>query len=350
MTMLRSVMRGRSRRPLGPLAALLVAAGLPACRATPNPMDRMTSQITTPVQLPWGAELPRTLTSYPPRSEEAVPESWPTPEFPLMRVHAGGTIAVLHHIGRRFVPSRTVRWTVVAPGAAAATHAAPDPFADDRAPVAVDFQVQDGGDTLVLLEQVAGEGGAAVSRLAVLTPKGVVARRDRLDGSPYLRVVTDDRGRTYLLDHRNGNGLTEVDLTTGALGPRHSVAPGTRAALAANFGVEVPAGQLAAPDPARVAAPPSVPAALVFLFGVDGADNYYTVVDEEILAVGFGGAVRKRIRLADHPDLAPTSPPPGQILARLAPSPQWQVDRDGNVYIPRVDADGFRVVRVAVRP
>jgi hypothetical protein len=324
---------------LAPVALALIAI---ACRSTPSKMDRMS--IETTIRIPWSRALPRSLVRFPEHSESSGQER--TPALPLVRLQPGG-VAVVNYFGDGFAPSGTVSWSLTAPGATPAqVRSAADPFGDARAVLAVDAWVHDDG-RLILLEKVATTSGGEASRLAVLSGTGAPVTRELADG-PYVRIVPDDGGRLYLVGHQGGNTLVELDAGTGDLGRRIAVAPGTRAALAANRGVTLAARHLDPQDGSRVAMPQAMPQALVYMFGVDGYDNYYTLVDGEIVVVAFAGQVLGRVPLKDRAELTPAASADG-IVARPAPSLAWQVDSRGDVFVPRVDGRELQVLRITTR-
>lgn len=302
--------------------------------------------VETMLRIPWGAELPRSLVWYPERSELAGSDSRQSPAIPVIRVIRGGAIAALNHVGSGYLPAGTVRWWVQAPASAPVrARSAPYPFAaDGDTATAVDFWVDDAGG-LVLLERTAGADGRAGARLAVVSAAGELTRKLALDG-PYVRLVPDDAGHLYLVSHQGSGALVTFDATAGQLGAPVALTPGTRAALVANRGAVIPARTLTGGDAARVAPAAGLPEALVFLFGIDGADNYDTVVGGELVSVTFTGQIRRRIPLTSVPALAPAHAGSGEILARPALPTAWQVDPDGRIYVPRVTPDEFQVVRL----
>ena len=140
--------------------------------------------IETTVRIPWGAQLTRTLSAYPAHSESDGAQQ--APELPLVRVQAGGAVAILNYFGRGFAPAGTLRWSLQAPGDASPhLWSAPDPFAPGRAVLAVDFWVDEQG-RLIVLEKVAAEGGGEASRLAVVPATGAPVVREPLEGNVAL--------------------------------------------------------------------------------------------------------------------------------------------------------------------
>jgi hypothetical protein len=324
------------------LASTALALIAVACRSTPSKMDRMS--IETTIHIPWSDALPRSLVPFPEHSESSGREQ--TPALPLVRLQPRG-VAVVNYFGEGFVPGGTVSWLLTAPGAPPAPfHSAADPFGGTRGVLAVDAWVH-GDGRLILLEKIAAAGGGEASRLAVLSGTGAPVTYE-LAGGPYVRIVPDERGHLYLVSHQGGNTLVELDVDTGELGRQIQVPPGSRAALAANRGVVLAGRHLESQDASRLVAPPAMPQALVYLFGVDADDNYYTRIDGEIVAVTFAGQVLGRVPLTGRAELTPAAGGDG-IVVRLALSPAWQVDARGDVFVPRVDGHELQVLRIATR-
>jgi hypothetical protein len=321
------------------LASTALALIAIACRSTPSKMDRMS--IETTIRIPWSDALPRSLVPFPEHAESSGGEQ--TPALPLVRLQPRG-VAVVNYFGNGFAPGGTVSWSLTAPGTPPAPfRSAVDPVSGADRVLTVDAWVHDDG-RLVLLEKIAAAGGEA-SRLAVLSAGGVPVTRE-LAGGPYLRIVPDERGNLYLVSHQGGNTLLELDVDTGELGRQIQVPPGSRAALAANRGMVLTARHFESQDVSRVVAPPEMPQALVYLFGVDADDNYYTWIDGEIVAVTFVGQVLNRMPLTGRTELTPVAGGDG-IVVRLSPSPAWQVDARGDVFAPRVDGHELQVLRIA---
>lgn len=297
--------------------------------------------LETIVRIPWGDGLTRTLSAYPQRSEADDPEARQSPAIPSMRVFRGEAVAVLNVFAASYVPSGTVQWWLrESSGGEVRARRAAYPFAGG-AVHAVDFWVDTDG-TLVLLEQ----DGPSSSRVAVIGPDGGLGWHGPVDGGPYTRVVPDDRGALFLVSQAKA-ALVPFDRASGRLGAAIAITPGTRAALAANVAAAIAPRHLT-PDAARVAKPAGIADALVYLFGVDGDDAYYTVSGGELLAVTFGGEVQRRLAIASVPALITAPVGPKDIQSRPGPTTSWQVDRDGRVYVPRVTPEELQVVRVTM--
>ena len=298
--------------------------------------------LETVVRIPWGASLLRTLETFPQHSE-VDPDARQSPAIPAVRVSAKGAVAVLNHLGGGYAPADELRWWLASGDGEPRASATPYPFAGSRdAVLAIDFRVDDTG-RLTLLEKVANAEGRASSRLAVVGPTGEVAWKGPLDGGPYLRLVPDDAGALFLWRGED-HALVPIDPRTGQLGAARPLVLGSRAAVAADRGVVLSASTSAD----RIGKPAGIADALVFLFGVDGDDDYYTVSGGELLAVTFAGQVRSRLALDGVPALVAAAVGPKEIQARPAPTASWQVDRVGRVYVPRVTPEELQVVRVTL--
>lgn len=305
-------------------------------------MERPSLEIVA--RVPWGGELPRTLVTQPAVGDVAGMTTWQSPAPPLVRLAADGTIGVLAYVDGRFAATDDLTWATVRQGDVT-WHRARDPFVADRpALTAVDVAI-DADGRLVVLETVS----STRAQLIVATRDGV-ARGLPLagpDGSRYVRLVPDVRGRLYLVRQGSGNALVPLDASTGQVGEAIAIAPGSRLALAANRGAAIPLDLLTAATDGKVSAPAGLPQALVYLFGVDARGDYYTRLDDHILRVGFAGELKSRMSLADLPELAPAAT--GALRGQLASLPAWQVDGDGHVYIPRTTPEAFELVRIAPR-
>jgi hypothetical protein len=347
---------------------VLTAASVIGCRSNSSKLDRMHEpSIETIVHIPWGPE-PRhlllSLEPFPNRGGDVGvvgEELRQAPEMPLLRVDEQDRVAVLNEYRRGVMPSGTLRWFFRGPGDTG-THVrtAAHPFAgEDGSTLAVDFLVRDRG-ALVLLEKVFNGDDSTSSRLAVISAEGrLVLKNNRLDGGPYTRIVPDDRGRVFLLSEleKGVTGLNQLDLTTGMVDPLVvALAPGTRASVAANHGsVIVATRHLEKQGPERLARPTTMHTAVGSTIGADEEDNYYTFLHpDDIFAISFGGELLGRIAVSNFPEIAPTSDwgvasasGARGVVPRIGASPTWQVDRHGRVYVPKVDAEGFSVLRMS---
>jgi hypothetical protein len=309
------------------------------------------TRIETIVDVPWGtdrAQLPLSLVPFPEHSESDVAGAGQSPEFPAWRVYEDGRVAVLNYFGGRYLPAETLQWLLVtsgAPGMAGTTRTAGHPFADPGAILAVDFFVREDG-SLFLLERAARGDGGTISRLAAMSREGALLwKKDALDVA-YVRIVPDDRGRLFLLAHEDGNQLHRVEPDTGNIAERYSAAPGTRLAIEANQGTRITAERLDRPDEARIQPPRDAPQALVYIFGIDARGDYYARLDEHILTIDFAGTILRKLALADYSELSGPSPVQADPIPRLSPLPSWHVDPMGRIYLSRVDAKGFSVLRI----
>lgn len=318
----------------------LSLALIAGCRANAGKTDRMDRpNAETLVRAPWGGDLPRVDVDEPQRGDVAGVETWKAPAVPRLRVDGAGEVAVLAYLDGRF-PSADVAWATAAGGALTWRRAA-DPFAADRAAItAVDFVVDRRGG-VVVLETVA----ASRSQAIVAGPEGA-ARGVPLDGGPYVRLVHDERGALYLVRHQGGGALVPFDAGAGTLGAPIAIAPGSPLALAANRGAVILSRLLDAPPAGTVAAPSALPEALIHLFGVDGAGDYYTAAGGAITAVSFAGEVRGAIAVAAIPALV--APATGAVRARIAPPPSWQVDGKGRIYVARATPEALEIVRLTL--
>jgi len=307
---------------------------------------QMNISIEVALNISWTPEvLPPSFVAYPEYSESLGGSATRSPEIPLYRVDADGAVAVLSYLGNRYFPAGKLSWFIRgASGGETHVQTADHPFAACGDILAVDFFVTRLFE-LVLLEKVASDDGKAFSRIAIFSPLGaLVVAREALDGGPYERLVPDDSGLLFLLGQESGNHLRELDLQKAELGNRYVADPGSKLALEANRGTFFSRRQLDKPEVARITAPSDIPSALVRVFGVNGNDDYYVVLDAEIAVISFGGALVARIPFDGHHELA-TSTSAG-LVARLSPPPSWQVDRAGRIYLGRVDAEGFSILRI----
>lgn len=327
------------RAALVTVTLTLTATAL-ACRASPGRTDRMERPTLDVIaRAPWGADLPRVLVSFPQRGDVAAADVYQAPALPRLRVDAAGRAAVLSYLDGGFASPTAVAWATV-DGGGLTWRRAVDPFPERGALTAVDFVVGPDG-ALTLLEALAGGGARLVLAGADGEARGVV-----LDGGPYVRLVPDDRGGLYLVRHRDGT-MVPLDRRTGGLGTPIALTPGSPAALAANRAAALPVRLLdGKPGGARVAAPPTVQQALVHLFGVDGAGDYYTVVDGRLYAVSFAGEVRAQAALSSVPGLAPATT--GAVRDRVARPVDWQVDGEGRIYLARASADALELLRLTL--
>lgn len=313
------------------------------------------TRIETIVHIPWGTDrtqLPLSLVPFPEYSESAM-TAGRSPEFPLFRVYEDGRGAALNHIGNRYLPAETLKWFHVAPGARGPgdilVHTAGYPFPAEDGVLSVDFFVKEDG-ALVLLENVgSGEGGMR-SRLAAISRDGALLwKKDALEEA-YVRIVPDDRGRLFVLAHEDGNQLRRLDPDTGSVEERYAAEPGTRLAIEANQGTRIAAEHLGQPDQATIQAPRDAPQALTYLFGIDAGGDYYARLDTDIVIVNFAGTILRQISLDDVPALIEPGAGQAERIPRLAPLPSWQVDPVGRIYVPRVDATGFSLLRITTGP
>jgi hypothetical protein len=309
------------------------------------------TRIETIVHIPWGTDrtqLPLSLVPFPEHSERATGAAR-SPEFPLCRVYEDGRVAALNHLGNRYLPADTLKWFHVAPAAGRASEVvvqtAGYPFPAQDGVLSVDFFVKEDG-ALILLENVgSGEGGTR-TRLAAISGDGALLwKKDALDEA-YIRIVPDDRGRLFVLAHEHGNQLRRLDPDTGSVEEQYAAEPGTRLAIEANQGTRIAARHLGQPDQATIQAPPDAPQTLTYLFGIDARGDYYARLDTDIVVVDFAGTVLRQISLDDVPALIEPGAARAERTPRLAPLPSWQVDPAGRIYVPRVDATGFSLLRI----
>ncbi|MEZ4403096.1 MAG: hypothetical protein R3B06_23940 [Kofleriaceae bacterium] len=298
-------------------------------------MDHPTLEIIA--RLAWSADVPHTLVEVPPRGDLALPAAAPVPALPTIRLGLDGAIGVVNLRDGGVPAPAQLAWTTIVDGGAPAWHHAPSPWPPASAGP-VDVWIDRGG-ALVLLETAPGARGAA-TRLAVVEPTGA-ARVTELTDGPFVRLVADGAGQLFAVRHGAAPALVPVDLATGARGAARALTPGSRLALAANRGAALTPAALADDGTARVAAPPALGQALVFMVGADADDRYYSVVDGSLAEVSFDGRLRHQVALAAVPGLLTTG-------SRLAAPTAWQVDAAGRVVMARGDATGFELVRLTL--
>ena len=153
---------------------------------------------------------------------------------------------------------------------------------------------------------------------------GEIALRLDRDDQPYLRSVSFD-------------GLSDQE---------HLTVPGTRLAMALGFATHITPDHLQASTQERVASPSGRYAALVYVFGVDARDNYYTFLDDQVLRISFGGEVLGSYPLGEIQGLIAGVSPDGPV--QLSNATLWQVSSEGELYIPFSTDEGYRVVRVGL--
>lgn len=334
-------------RPAWRAVVIALVAASAACRPDARDANKMhTSDIETILSIPWGndrAQLALSVVPYPALAESS--DAGQSPEFPAMRVMADGAVVVVNYFDNRYLPAGALTWFVRKPGTTdVLVRSVAHPFADHDRVRAMDFVVLP-DDRLILLETVDSEAGAR-SRLAVMAADGTVqASNDALDGGPHVRVVPDDRGRLFVLAHKNGNQLMELDPATASVQGEHTAVPGTRLAVAANKGARISASLLEHADDARIRTATTAPAALTYLFGIDDKGDYYAHVDEQIMVISFAGEVRRKLALTGL--VGTMDRESATLVSRLSPMVSWQVDASGRIYLPRVTAQGFSVLRTA---